>query len=66
MSVVMMSVLQVQVESLTRQLEQVTRANAELTTENERVRKLLDEFALRHDRDQAQIEQLLLEKLTED
>ena len=66
MSVVMMSVLQVQVESLTRQLEQVTRANAELTTENERVRKLLDEFALRHDRDRAQIEQLLLEKLTED
>lgn len=66
MSVVMMSVLQVQVESLTRQLEQVTRTNAELTTENERVRKLLDEFALRHDRDQAQIEQLLLEKLTED
>ena len=66
MSVVMMSVLQVQVETLTRQLEQVTRANAELTTENERVRKLLDEFALRHDRDQAQIEQLLLEKLTED
>ncbi len=51
MSEVMMKVLQQQVESLTRQVEQ-------LGPENERVRKLLTEFDERHDRDQAEIGRL--------
>lgn len=51
MSEVMMGVLQRQVESLTRQVEQ-------LIPENERVRKLLTEFDLRHDADQAEIARL--------
>jgi hypothetical protein len=51
MSEVMMGVLQRQVESLTRQVEQ-------LGPENERVRKLLTEFDERHDRDQAEIARL--------
>lgn len=48
MSDVMMKALQVQVESLTRQVKS-------LSKENERVRKLLTEFDERHDRDQARI-----------
>lgn len=51
MSEVMMKVLQQQVESLTRQVEQ-------LGPENERVRKLLTEFDERHNRDQARVEAL--------
>ena len=58
MNAAMMSVLQLKVESLSRQLGEVAKHNADLTTENERVRKLLDEFARRHERDQAQIEKL--------
>jgi len=48
MSDAMMGVLQRQVESLTRQVE-------ELGPENERVRNLLTEFDQRHDRDAARI-----------
>ncbi len=48
MSDVMMGVLQRQVESLTRQIE-------ELGPENERVRNLLTEFDKRHNEDQAEI-----------
>lgn len=48
MSDVMMRALQMQVESLTRQVEA-------LAPENERVRKLLTEFDARHDEDQAKI-----------
>ena len=44
----MMKALQLQVESLTRQVER-------LGPENERVRKLLTEFDQRHDADQNQI-----------
>lgn len=51
MSDVMMKALQLQNESLTRQVEQ-------LGPENERVRKLLTEFDRRHDRDQAEIARL--------
>ena len=51
MSDVMMKALQLQIESLARQVEQ-------LAPENERVRKLLTEFDKRHDRDGARIEQL--------
>lgn len=51
MSDVMMKALQIQNESLTRQVEQ-------LGPENERVRKLLTEFDRRHDIAQAEIERL--------
>ncbi|MBB05868.1 MAG: hypothetical protein CML03_10170 [Pseudooceanicola sp.] len=51
MSDVMMKVLQLQNESLTRQVET-------LGPENERVRNLLTEFNKRHDADQAEIERL--------
>jgi hypothetical protein len=51
MSDVMMKALQIQVESLTRQVES-------LGPENERVRKLLTEFDQRHDADQARIREL--------
>lgn len=51
MSDVMMKALQIQVESLTRQVES-------LGPENERVRKLLTEFDQRHDADQARIAEL--------
>ena len=51
MSEVMMKVLQIQNESLTRQVET-------LGPENERVRNLLTEFDRRHDADQAEIERL--------
>jgi septal ring factor EnvC (AmiA/AmiB activator) len=49
MSDVMMAALQAQVESLTRQVKQ-------LGPENQRVRKLLTEFAARHDADKNRIE----------
>lgn len=51
MSVVMMDALKVQVASLTRQVET-------LAPENERVRKLLTEFDVRHDKDKAEIDRL--------
>ena len=51
MSGVMMKVLQIQNEVLTRQVET-------LGPENERVRNLLTEFDKRHDADQAEIERL--------
>ena len=51
MSDVMMKALQLQVESLTRQVEK-------LGPENERVRNLLTEFDQRHDADQARISAL--------
>lgn len=51
MSDVMMGVLQRQIESLTRQVEQ-------LGPENERVRRLLTEFDKRHDEDSAEISEL--------
>lgn len=46
-----MAALQIKVESLTRQVET-------LGPENERVRKLLTEFDIRHDQDQAEIGRL--------
>lgn len=54
MSEVMIGVLQRQVESLTRQVEQ-------LGPENERVRKLLTEFDKRHNADQCEIARLKLQ-----
>jgi type I site-specific restriction endonuclease len=51
LSVVMMTVLEQQVASLTRQIEK-------LGPENEQVRALLTEFDHRHDRDQVKIEKL--------